>query len=87
MSNDGHMVRMWCLAGAGIALKSELDISDDLHTGRLVPLLEEFEAPPTALQMLFPPNRRQPTRVRAFADHLAQSINNPSWRKAKFVGK
>lgn len=74
ISNDGHIVRMWCLAGAGIALKSELDIGEDLHSGRLVPLLEDFKAPPTPLQMLFPPSRQRPTRVRAFADHIARAL-------------
>lgn len=76
ISNDGHIVRMWCVAGAGIALKSELDIAEDLRTGRLVALLEDFKAPPRPLQMLFPPSRRQPTRVRAFADHLAGSLQS-----------
>ncbi|MEO1490543.1 MAG: LysR family transcriptional regulator [Pseudomonadota bacterium] len=74
ISNDGGLVRKWCVQGVGIALKSELDIAEDLSTGRLVQLLERHKAPPRPLQMLFPPSRRRPARVQAFADHLAAAI-------------
>ena len=74
VSNDGNLVRLWCLAGAGIALKSEFDVSDDIREGRLVPLLEQFPRPPTPLQMLFPPSRRQPRRVSEFADQLFRAF-------------
>lgn len=74
VSNDGNLVRLWCLAGAGIALKSEFDVSDDIRQGRLVPLLEQFPRSPTSLQMLFPPSRRQPRRVSAFADQLVRAF-------------
>ncbi|MCK0107428.1 LysR substrate-binding domain-containing protein [Marinobacter sp. S0848L] len=30
-SNDGDLVRRWCVAGRGLAIKSCLDISDDLR--------------------------------------------------------
>lgn len=74
IANDGRLVRQWCLEGAGVALKSELDIAEDVRAGRLVALLQEFKAPPTPLQMLFPPSRLQPARVQRFAEQLAQEI-------------
>ncbi|WP_415919451.1 LysR family transcriptional regulator [Tateyamaria sp. SN6-1] len=60
ISNDGHLVRQWCLDGLGIALKSKYDVADDIKAGRLIPLLQDFAAPGTDLQMLFPPHARNP---------------------------
>ena len=74
VANDGALVRQWCLAGHGIVLKSELDVGADIRAGNLVELLANHAQPPTPLQMLFPPGREQPKRVREFADHLASSI-------------
>ncbi|MEG3663414.1 LysR family transcriptional regulator [Celeribacter halophilus] len=68
--NDGYLVRRWALAGHGMILKSELDVRQDLSTGRLVALLEDFAASPNPLQLMFPPGRAQPRRVGALADAL-----------------
>ena len=68
--NDGSLVRQWALEGHGIILKSELDVASDLQAGRLVALLEDFASTPNPLQMMFPPGRAQPRRVRAFAEAL-----------------
>lgn len=70
--NDGSLVRRWALEGHGIILKSELDVAPDLEAGRLVALLEEFSFPPNPLQMMFPPGRAQPRRVKALANALSE---------------
>ena len=41
-SDDADVVRLWALAGAGIAYKSWLDVSVDVQAGRLVVLLTDF---------------------------------------------
>lgn len=74
VTNDGALVRQWCLAGHGIVLKSELDVGPDIQAGRLVELLAVHAAPALPLQMLFPPSRAQPRRVRALADNLALAL-------------
>lgn len=74
ISNDGELVRRWAVAGHGIALKSELDVSSALKNGTLVELLPNHAPPPLPLQMLFPPSRAQPRRVRVFADLLAGKL-------------
>ena len=72
--NDGSLVRQWALEGRGIILKSELDVADDLQSGALVALLQEHSPPPNPLQMMFPPARVQPRRVRALAEALSATI-------------
>jgi len=74
VANDGALVRQWCLAGHGIMLKSALDVAADLRSGALVQLLANHAPPPTPLQMLFPPSRAQPKRVRALADQLGLAL-------------
>lgn len=74
IANDGALVRQWGLEGRGIMLKSETDVSADLKAGRLIELLADYAAPPIPLQMLFPPSRAQPRRVRALADRLTKAF-------------
>lgn len=71
IANEGALVRQWCLAGYGIVLRSELDVGADIKKGNLVELLSDYASPPKPLQMLFPPSRAQPRRVRALANQLA----------------
>lgn len=70
IANNGSIIRQWGIAGYGIILKSEFDVSRDIREGRLVRILSDYAPPPIPLQMLFPPSRAQPQRVRAFADQL-----------------
>ena len=76
IANDGALVRQWSEAGLGIVLKSELDVGPAIRAGRLVELLPEFAAPPTPLQILFPPSRAQPSRVQALANRIALRIQS-----------
>ncbi|MEM8571438.1 MAG: LysR family transcriptional regulator [Pseudomonadota bacterium] len=73
--NDGSLVRSWALAGHGIVLKSELDVGADIAAGRLISLLEHDLPPPKPLQMMFPPSRAQPKRVKALADQMAAAFS------------
>ncbi|WP_299480888.1 LysR family transcriptional regulator [uncultured Roseibium sp.] len=76
IANDGALVREWALQGRGIALKSEFDCAADIRAGRLIQLLRDYEPPGSPLQILFPPSRAQPRRVRAFADHLIKVLRS-----------
>jgi len=42
MSDDATIARVWAVAGVGIAYKSWIDVRDDVQSGRLVTLLDEF---------------------------------------------
>ncbi len=53
-SNDGDLVRRWCVAGKGVAVKSCLDMSTDLLSGNVVSLMPEFKPTPTQLWLVFP---------------------------------
>jgi len=70
IANDGALVHQWGLKGYGIMRKLALDVGPDIRAGRLVELLPDYVVPPIASQIIFPPGRAQPRRVREFADYL-----------------
>lgn len=53
-SNDGDLVRRWCVAGKGLAAKSCLDMSTDLLSGHVISLMPDFKPTPTELWLIFP---------------------------------
>ena len=53
-SNDGDLVRRWCVSGKGLAVKSCLDMSIDLLSGNLIRLIAGFKPTPTELWLVCP---------------------------------
>ncbi|ALP43633.1 LysR family transcriptional regulator [Aeromonas schubertii] len=78
ISNNGHLVRQWCLRGEGVCLKSRWDVGQDLASGRLMEILPEFAAPASRLQIVYPSGRHQPRRVRALIDALVAEFGRPA---------
>ena len=80
-SSDGAVIRQWAIDDAGIALKSMVDISDDLTKGNLVTLLDDYilgfsnkDKQQIGLQFLYPSRQFQPRQVVAFMDFFQQQI-------------
>lgn len=69
-SNDGDLVRRWCVAGHGIAVKSCLDMSDDLLSGRVTPLMKKYRAKKTELWLVCPSRQSITPAVRLLRDFL-----------------
>lgn len=72
--DDGTQVRRWCAEGHGLAFKSDWDVADDLTTGRLVSCLDDFEAPPASVQIVYSPSANLPGRVRCLIDALVDAF-------------
>ncbi|WP_029059618.1 LysR family transcriptional regulator [Stappia stellulata] len=70
IANDGGLVREWCRAGHGIALKAHCDVRDDLQSGALVALFEAHLGEEARLQVVYPGGKAVPRRVRLLIDHL-----------------
>ena len=69
-SNDGDLVRRWCVAGKGFAVKSCLDMSDDLLTGRVVSVISEFRPRVTELWLICPSRQSITPAMRLLRDYL-----------------
>ncbi|MEC6898531.1 LysR family transcriptional regulator [Photobacterium piscicola] len=84
-SDDGEVIRQWALDSAGIALKSILDIEQDIKQQRLVTVLDgymkNFNASTSSasadLNVIYQSRQYQPKRLRLFIDFLI----------ARFVGR
>ena len=68
--SDGQVLHDWCLAGHGIAWRSTWEIDAEIEAGALVPVLDEFAAPPNGIYAVFPGAKHLPLRVRLWLDFL-----------------
>ncbi len=75
--NSVSLVRALALAGGGLASFPHGMVRTDVAEGRLVPVLPEwrFEALPVSL--LTASRKLMPAKVRAFIDHLVETV--PAW--------
>ncbi|WP_440905404.1 LysR family transcriptional regulator [Catenovulum sp. SX2] len=70
--NDGDLVRRWCVAGHGIAVKSSLDLSADLLAGNVVPILQNYKARTTELWLICPSRQLITPAIRLLRDDLKE---------------
>ncbi len=77
--NDGAVLHEWALAGRGLAWRSLWEVGADLKSGALVPVLDEFAAPPTGIHAVFPQRKYLPLRVRLLIDHLKHHYGNEAY--------
>ncbi|CAH0540302.1 LysR family transcriptional regulator [Vibrio marisflavi] len=69
-SNDGDLVRRWCVSGKGIAIKSSLDMSQDLLAGKVVAIMPTYKPTPTELWLVLPSRQSITPTVRLLRDML-----------------
>ncbi|CAA0102148.1 HTH-type transcriptional regulator DmlR [BD1-7 clade bacterium] len=69
-SNDGDLVRRWCVAGKGVAVKSCLDLSGDLLAGRLVGIMPDYQPRSSELWLICPSKQSITPAVRLLRDML-----------------
>lgn len=69
-SNDGDLVRRWCVSGKGLAVKSSLDMSNDLLDKRVVPVMNDYQARKTELWLVCPSRQSITPAVRLLRDFL-----------------
>tara|TARA_R110001599_G_scaffold353688_1_gene595395 strand:+ start:80390 stop:81331 length:942 start_codon:yes stop_codon:yes gene_type:complete len=67
-SNDGDLVRRWCVAGMGLAAKSCLDMSADLLAGNVVSVMPRYKPIPTELWLISPSRQAITPAVRLLRD-------------------
>lgn len=77
--SDGQVLHRWCVQGLGIAWRSTWEVEGDIAAGRLVPLLEDFAAPPNGIYAVFPQRRHLPLRVRLWIDFVKHTFGDPAY--------
>jgi DNA-binding transcriptional LysR family regulator len=75
--NNGTTARQMTLAGVGLSRLGFFHVAADIEAGTLVPVLEKYN--PGDLEMInavYVGGGHIPRRVRAFIDHLAETLKN-----------
>jgi DNA-binding transcriptional LysR family regulator len=72
IADDAGVVRLWALAGLGIAYKSELDVTLDIAAGRLRQILPELQGAPAPLHLVAVSKPHITDNVRKLATYLAK---------------
>ena len=72
--NDGRVLALAAVAGAGIVLQPEAVLRQHLDAGRLVPILDDFRPPVRPMALLFPNRRPQPPKLRALIDEVVAAF-------------
>lgn len=69
-ANNADVLNEAAVAGMGVALLPRFIANDDLRTGRLVQVLEDFHAPRIYLSLVYAPSRKMSTKVRLFVTFM-----------------
>lgn len=72
--SDGSALHEWTLAGYGLSWRSLWEVRDDLASGRLLSVLDEYAAPANGIFALLPERKHLPLRVKVFVDMLRQAF-------------
>lgn len=75
-SNDGDLVRRWCVAGKGLAVKSCLDMADDLLSGEVVNVMPDFKPRGTELWLICPSRQSITPAVRLLRDAFKKKTSS-----------
>ena len=77
--SDGQVLHDWCMDGHGIAWRSTWEVEAEIAAGKLVPLLQAFDAPPNGIYAVFPQRKHLPLRVRLWIDFLKHNYSQPEF--------
>lgn len=72
VANDGDLVRRWCIAGKGLAIKSCLEISADLLSGKVVHVMPEYKPRMIELWLICPSKQSITPAVRLLRNALRE---------------
>ncbi|MBX3605613.1 MAG: LysR family transcriptional regulator [Piscinibacter sp.] len=80
--SDGQVLHDWCTAGLGIAWRSTWEVEQEIASGVLVTVLDEFAAPPNGIYAVFPHARHLALRVRLWIDFLKHTYGDTAYWRA-----
>lgn len=75
-SNDGDMVRRWCVAGKGLAVKSCLDMANNLISGNVINVMPEFKPRTSELWLICPSRQLISPATRLLRDILKKKCTD-----------
>jgi len=73
-ADSGDAVRDWGLAGAGVMMKSLIDVCAEIEAGQLERVLPGWRSASAPVYALTPSNRHVPPKTRVFLDALQRAL-------------
>jgi DNA-binding transcriptional LysR family regulator len=77
--NDGAVLHDWALSGKGLAWRSMWEVGSEIEQGKLITVLDEYNAPGNDIYAIFAQRRHLPLRIRAFVDYLRAAYSKPNY--------
>lgn len=77
-SNSGMALLDATRKGLGIAQLPDYYVNDDLASGKLVPLLTQYQYPYSGVWLVYPKVRQASPKLKTICDYLIQHVKNPS---------
>lgn len=75
-ADNGDIIRLAALGGAGIAFQPYFIVGDDIEAGRLVRVLPEWQSPELGVYAVYPSRKHLSAKVRTFVDFLVAALAN-----------
>lgn len=75
-ANNGDMLRLAALSGAGLILQPLFIVEEDLKAGRLVQVLNEYAATDFGIYAVYPSRKHLSAKVRTFVDFLVAKLGS-----------
>ncbi|CAH2408098.1 LysR family transcriptional regulator [Mesorhizobium escarrei] len=85
MSSDGFALRQMAMDGVGLVRKSLWDVADDLKSGRLLSVLDDYTRSPFGFHLLTDHRTMMPRRIRLFIDFAVRYFKRLSGELAAYV--
>lgn len=79
--NNGEPARLAVLKGMGIAYMPCIYVADDLKSGKLEVVLEDYLLDPVSIYAVYPSNKYLPRTVTSFVDFVRQKLQKDRWDK------
>jgi DNA-binding transcriptional LysR family regulator len=75
-ADNGDIIRLAALGGAGIAFQPYFIVGADIEAGRLVRVLPEWQSPELGVYAVYPSRKHLSAKVRTFVDFLVAALAN-----------
>lgn len=73
-ADNGDIIRLAALSGAGILFQPQFIVDDDLAAGRLVRLLPQWQSAELGVYAVYPSRKHLSAKVRTFVDFVAAAL-------------
>ncbi|GLS82450.1 LysR family transcriptional regulator [Paraferrimonas haliotis] len=78
LTNSPEMELALCLAGEGITRVPSFNLTDELQTGKLVPLFTELPKQEIGVYVIYPSRKHMSSKVRHFIDFMFSELAQPN---------